>query len=151
MNARAPTPSSPGLPGRGRRTVHWLAAGLALNCSITRITKEVAEKHKVGLRVEVDQKNQAGGTEKQLEGARAHPLVQTAVDINRSLNGFYHDCPAFGPRCRLMQGGPWRPGVPGTLTADSPIVLVLKAAGFKWGGEEDGTQKDFMHISLTGY
>lgn len=75
----------------------------------------------------------------------------TAVDINRSLNGFYHDCPAFSPRCRLMQGGPWRPGVPGTLTADSPIVLVLKAAGFKWGGEEDGTQKDFMHISLTGY
>ena len=57
----------------------------ALDRTITRITKEVAEKHKVGLRVEVDQKNQAGGTEKQLEGARAHPLVQTAVDINRFL------------------------------------------------------------------
>jgi tripeptide aminopeptidase len=57
----------------------------SLDRTITRITKEVAEKHKVGLRVEVDQKNQAGGTEKQLEGARAHPLVQTAVDINRFL------------------------------------------------------------------
>ncbi|MCC6774975.1 MAG: hypothetical protein IT360_27660, partial [Gemmatimonadaceae bacterium] len=28
---------------------------------------------------------QAGGTEQQLAGARAHPLVQTAVDINRAL------------------------------------------------------------------
>jgi hypothetical protein len=45
----------------------------------------VADKQKVGLRVEVEQKNQAGGTAKMLEGARAHPIVQTAVDINRFL------------------------------------------------------------------
>jgi acetylornithine deacetylase/succinyl-diaminopimelate desuccinylase-like protein len=57
----------------------------SLDRTITRITREVAERQKVGLRVEVDQKNQAGGTAKQLEGARAHPLVQTAVDINRFL------------------------------------------------------------------
>jgi acetylornithine deacetylase/succinyl-diaminopimelate desuccinylase-like protein len=57
----------------------------SLDRTITRITREVAERQKVGLRVEVDQKNQAGGTAKQLEGARAHPLVQTAVDINRYL------------------------------------------------------------------
>lgn len=75
----------------------------------------------------------------------------TAVDINRSRNGFYHNCYAFNPKCRLMQGGPWRPGVPGTLTADGAIVNTLKAAGFKWGGEEEGSPKDFMHISLTGY
>lgn len=75
----------------------------------------------------------------------------TAVDINRSKNGFYHNCYSFNPKCRLMQGGPWRPGVPGTLTADGAIVKTLKAAGFKWGGEEEGSQKDFMHISLTGF
>lgn len=57
----------------------------SLDRTITRITREVAERQKVGLRVEVDQKNQAGGTAAQLEGARAHPLVQTAVDINRFL------------------------------------------------------------------
>lgn len=57
----------------------------SLDRTIVRITKEVAEEQKVGLRVEVEQKSGAGGTEKQLEGARAHPIVQTAVDINRAL------------------------------------------------------------------
>jgi len=75
----------------------------------------------------------------------------TAVDINRSRNGFYHNCYTFNPKCRLMQGGPWQPGVPGTLTVDGAIVITLKAAGFKWGGEEEGSQKDFMHVSLTGF
>ena len=57
----------------------------SLDRTITRITQEVAAEQKVGLRVEIEQKSGAGGTEKQLEGARAHPLVQTAVDINRAL------------------------------------------------------------------
>ena len=57
----------------------------SLDRTITRITQEVAAEQKVGLRVEVEQKSGAGGTEKQLEGARAHPLVQTAIDINRAL------------------------------------------------------------------
>ena len=57
----------------------------SLDRQITRIVREVADRQKVGLRVEIDQKNQAGGTAAQLEGARAHPLVQTAVDINRFL------------------------------------------------------------------
>ncbi len=57
----------------------------SLDRTITRITKEVADEQKVGLRVEIEQKSGAGGTEKQLEGARAHPIVQTAVDINRAL------------------------------------------------------------------
>jgi acetylornithine deacetylase/succinyl-diaminopimelate desuccinylase-like protein len=57
----------------------------SLDRTVTRLVQEVADREKVGLRVEVDQKNQAGGTEKQLEGARAHPLVQTAIDINRAL------------------------------------------------------------------
>lgn len=57
----------------------------SLDKLITKTTQEVADKHKIGLRVEVDQKNQAGGTVTQLAPARAHPLVQTAVDINRYL------------------------------------------------------------------
>lgn len=57
----------------------------SLDRMIGRIAKEAADKEKVGLRVEVDQKTLAGGTAKQLEGARAHPLVQTAIDINRAL------------------------------------------------------------------
>jgi tripeptide aminopeptidase len=57
----------------------------SLDRTITRVTQQVADEYKVGLRIEIEQKNQAGGTEKQLAGARAHPLVQTAVDINRAL------------------------------------------------------------------
>jgi len=74
-----------------------------------------------------------------------------AVDINRSKNGLYDKCPKFGPGCRLIQGGPWRPGSPGTLSKDSVIVRTLREAGFKWGGEIDGNQKDFMHFSPSGY
>ncbi len=57
----------------------------SLDRTITRVTQEVAAEQKVGLKIEIEQKSGAGGTEKQLEGARAHPLVQTAVDINRAL------------------------------------------------------------------
>ena len=57
----------------------------SLDRTITRIVQQVADSQKVGLRVEVEQKSGAGGTEKQLAEARAHPLVQTAIDINRAL------------------------------------------------------------------
>ncbi len=75
----------------------------------------------------------------------------TAIDINRELNGLYDRCAVFGPSCRLVLGGRWRPGVPGTLVEDGPIVLAMKELGFKWGGEIRGNQKDFMHFSFTGY
>ncbi len=75
----------------------------------------------------------------------------TAIDINPQLNGLYDDCVRFGPNCRLIRGGPWRPGQPGTLTLESPVVKAMKAAGFRWSGEIEGNQKDFMHFSLTGY
>lgn len=75
----------------------------------------------------------------------------TAIDINRELNGLYNRCFEFGPTCRLVLGGHWRPGVPGTLTGDGPVVRAMKRIGFKWGGEIEGRQKDFMHFSLTGY
>lgn len=57
----------------------------SLDRTITRIVREVADTQKVGLRVEIEQKSGAGGTERQLADARMHPLVQTAVDINRAL------------------------------------------------------------------
>jgi len=75
----------------------------------------------------------------------------TAIDINRELNGLYDNCHAFGPGCRLVLGGPWRPGEHGTLLGDGPAVRAMKELGFKWGGEIPGRQKDFMHFSLTGY
>lgn len=44
-----------------------------------------AEHHKVRWASEIVQHNAAGGTEEMLAGARAQPIVQTAVDINRFL------------------------------------------------------------------
>jgi hypothetical protein len=75
----------------------------------------------------------------------------TAIDINPEQNGLYDNCTRFGPQCRLLRGGEWRTGVPGTLERDGEIVRALKTAGFQWGGEIAGEQKDFMHFSLTGY
>ena len=74
-----------------------------------------------------------------------------AIDINRELNGLYDSCVKFGPECRLIQGGSWIPGNPGVLEPNVPIVRSMKQAGFKWGGEIAGKQKDFMHFSITGY
>lgn len=74
-----------------------------------------------------------------------------ALDINRSRNGLYDKCFRFGPGCRLLQGGRWRPGQKGALESGSAIVRAIKEAGFKWGGEIEGWQKDFMHFSLSGY
>lgn len=75
----------------------------------------------------------------------------TAIDINPNLNGLYDNCVKFGPECRLLRGGEWRIGVPGTLELDGEVVTAFKGAGFRWGGEIEGKQKDFMHFSLTGY
>jgi hypothetical protein len=75
----------------------------------------------------------------------------TAIDINPEQNGLYDNCIDFGPQCRLLRGGVWRRGTPGTLDKNSDIVLLFKQAGFQWGGEIAGKQKDFMHFSLTGY
>lgn len=75
----------------------------------------------------------------------------TAVDVNPELNGLYDHCLEFGPRCRLVRGGEWRPGVRGTLEEGGDIVRAFKSAGLRWGGEIPGRQKDFMHFSMTGY
>ncbi len=74
-----------------------------------------------------------------------------ALDINTEQNGLYDNCIKFGPHCRLIKGGPWDPRQPTSLTIDSVIVQTFKKYGFRWGGEIAGKQKDFMHISPTGY
>ncbi len=74
-----------------------------------------------------------------------------ALDVNPEQNGLYDQCPVFGPGCRLLRGGPWRPPRPGSHTAEGAVVRTLKEAGLLWGGEIAGNQKDFMHFSPTGY
>jgi len=74
----------------------------------------------------------------------------TALDINSDRNGLYDECAEFGPGCRLIRGGEYRPPSPGAITRDSSIYSALVAEGFRWGGEMRAKQKDFMHFSLTG-
>ncbi len=75
-----------------------------------------------------------------------------ALDVNPAHNGLYDRCPVFGPGCRLIRGGRWRPGeARASLAPDGRIVRALKAAGLRWGGEIAGRQKDFMHFSPSGY
>lgn len=76
----------------------------------------------------------------------------TAIDINRMQNGLYNNCFKWGPQCELVLGGPWRPGViTGSLSPEGKIVQRLKSLGFKWGGEIEASQKDFMHFSFSGF
>lgn len=75
----------------------------------------------------------------------------TAIDINPEQNGLYDHCIQFGPACRLLRGGERRIGIPGTLELHDDVVTALKREGFRWSGEIEGKQKDFMHFSITGY
>jgi len=74
-----------------------------------------------------------------------------AIDINDEQNGLYDHCLVWSNKCRLRKGGQWDPNREGSLTQDHPIVLQLKKAGLKWGGDIQGKQKDFMHFSPSGY
>ena len=73
-----------------------------------------------------------------------------AIDINAERNGLYDQCVEFSSRCRLLRGGGWRPGASGAITPGTPLYQELRAIGFKWGGELEGRQKDFMHFSPSG-
>jgi hypothetical protein len=74
-----------------------------------------------------------------------------ALDINSEQNGLYDNCPSFKPSCRLIKGGKWDPTQEVSLTKQSMIVQEFERQGFRWGGEIEGLQKDFMHFSPTGY
>jgi hypothetical protein len=73
-----------------------------------------------------------------------------AIDVNENQNGLYDHCVTWSPACRLIKGGPYRPGE-GSILADSPLVAAMKAIGLEWGGRIAGRQKDFMHFSPSGY
>jgi hypothetical protein len=76
----------------------------------------------------------------------------TAIDINRMQNGLYRNCYEWNAGCELVLGGPWRPGkTRGSLSPDGAVVRKMKSLGFKWGGEIEASQKDFMHFSLSGF
>lgn len=107
----------------------------SLDRTITRITREVAERQKVGVRVEVDQKNQAGGTAKQLEGARAHPLVQTAVDINRFLG--------------MSAGMPGAEEAVATGATDANPGVVRKIPAIAIGGSKSGGAHQLSEFALA--
>ena len=74
----------------------------------------------------------------------------TAIDVNPALNGLYDHCVQFDPACHLLRGGRYVAGQSGTIDPRSPVYRLMTAAGFRWGGELKGQQKDFMHFSLSG-
>lgn len=55
----------------------------SLDAEIVRRAQEAATRERVEFEREVVQRNRAGGTEEMLRDRRAHPLVQTAIDIHR--------------------------------------------------------------------
>jgi hypothetical protein len=74
----------------------------------------------------------------------------TAIDFNAEKNGLYENCFIFNAKCKLIRGGNYRPGEPAAITPESGIYQSMREAGFRWGGEIQGKQKDFMHFSLDG-
>lgn len=74
-----------------------------------------------------------------------------AMDINPQQNGLYDHCIQFNKSCRLIRGGPWKPGYIGSLTKNGAVVTSLQQIGLLWGGLIQGKQKDFMHFSPSGY
>lgn len=75
----------------------------------------------------------------------------TAIDLNAQSNGLYDQCISFDHRCRLIRGGEWYPDRETSWKSGGPVVTGFKSIGYRWGGEIQGWQKDFMHFSPTGY
>lgn len=73
-----------------------------------------------------------------------------ALDLNEEFNGLYDQCIQWGPSCRLIKGGKYSVGHPLSMTRHSPEVRHFRDEGFRWGGEIEGFQKDFMHFSPDG-
>jgi peptidoglycan L-alanyl-D-glutamate endopeptidase CwlK len=70
-----------------------------------------------------------------------------ALDINDALNPYirYLD----GKQVTDPEGAVYDPQVPGTLTADHPLVVLMKKRGWSWGGdwtEENHGATDYQHF-----
>jgi hypothetical protein len=74
-----------------------------------------------------------------------------AIDFNSENNGLYDNCASFGPSCRLLRGGGYDPQASASISPLASIYLAMMKNGFKWGGEINSQQKDFMHFSLSGF
>ena len=73
-----------------------------------------------------------------------------ALDFNAENNGLYDSCIQFSSTCKLLRGGAYQSDSYGAITPTTSLYQAMTTAGFKWGGEIKGTQKDFMHFSIDG-
>ncbi len=82
-----------------------------------------------------------------------------AIDINAHKNAIYSNCTTkiVGSKedvagCKRGIGGDYDPKKnPRTSITRAGIVYAAFTPFWKWGGEIDGTTKDIMHFSITGY
>jgi acetylornithine deacetylase/succinyl-diaminopimelate desuccinylase-like protein len=98
----------------------------SLDRAITRIARESAEREGVQLEVVIEQKNGAGGTEPMLANARRHPLVQTAIDIQRQLG--------------VRTGMPGAPEAVATGSTDANVGVVMGIPSISIGRAYGGNQ-----------
>ena len=83
----------------------------------------------------------------------------TAIDINANRNAIYSNCPdkivghASDVRtCKKGIGGAYQPEKQPRVSITKGGVVYREMTKFwKWGGEIEGTTKDIMHFSITGY
>lgn len=73
-----------------------------------------------------------------------------AIDFNAEKNGLYDSCLVFGLGCKLIRGGIYNPTAEGSVHRNTLLYQLMIKEFFKWGGEINGKQKDFMHFSLDG-
>jgi acetylornithine deacetylase/succinyl-diaminopimelate desuccinylase-like protein len=101
----------------------------SLSDQITRFAEEAAKAERVGFKIEMIQDNPAGGTATQLATRRAHPLVQTAVDILTHLS--------------VNQGQPVRAIASGSTDANIGVEMGIPAiaVGRAHGGDQHTLQE----------
>jgi len=82
-----------------------------------------------------------------------------AIDINAHKNAIYSNCTTkiVGSKddiagCKRGIGGDYDPKKnPRTSITRNGVVYAAFTPFWKWGGEIDGSTKDIMHFSITGY
>ena len=83
----------------------------------------------------------------------------TAIDINANRNAIYSNCTNKIVNssndvkdCKKGIGGAYQPEKqPRVSIVKDGVVYNRMTQFWKWGGEIDGTTKDIMHFSITGY
>lgn len=82
-----------------------------------------------------------------------------AIDINAHRNAIYSSCPdkivghaSDVKNCKKGIGGAYMPEKQPRVSITKDGVVYREMTKFwKWGGEIEGTTKDIMHFSITGY